>query len=92
MGLKLPIDRDFNVPSPLIVDDKLFIVSENNGALLYQIPNASETSGSSAATLKLIAQTDELSHDSNSLCSSQITLRDSRGGSVARSEEQFIPR
>ncbi|MCU0720328.1 MAG: PQQ-like beta-propeller repeat protein, partial [Pirellula sp.] len=63
--LKLPIDRDFNVPSPLIVKDKLFLVSENNGALLYELPNVSEDNGTDRK-LELIAQSDALSHDANS--------------------------
>lgn len=63
--LKLPIDRDFNVPSPLIVKDKLFLVSENNGALLYALPDQSEDDGTDRK-LELIAQSDALSHDANS--------------------------
>ncbi|MCC9608229.1 PQQ-binding-like beta-propeller repeat protein [Blastopirellula sp. JC732] len=33
--LKPPLDGDFNVPTPLVVDDKLLIVTENNGARLF---------------------------------------------------------
>jgi hypothetical protein len=64
--LKLPIDRDFNVPSPLIVKDKLFIVSENNGSLLYELPEVSEDTNGTDQKLKLVAQSDALSHDANS--------------------------
>lgn len=64
--LKLPIDRDFNVPSPLVLKDRLFIVSENNGALLYELPANTDQSGEQESGLKLIAQSDALSHDANS--------------------------
>lgn len=64
--LKLPIDRDFNVPSPLVVKNKLFIVSENNGALLYDLPEISEEGDNAKQQLKLLAQSDAISHDANS--------------------------
>ena len=64
--LKLPIDRDFNVPSPLVWDNKLFIVSENNGALLYKLPDTFRTPDSKPSTIELLAQSSELSHDANS--------------------------
>ncbi len=64
--LKLPIDRDFNVPSPLVVKNNLFIVSENNGALLYDLPEISEEGDNVKQQLKLLAQSDALSHDANS--------------------------
>jgi hypothetical protein len=44
----------------------LFIVSENNGALLYELPANAEKSNDESAGLKLIAQSDALSHDANS--------------------------
>lgn len=64
--LKLPIDRDFNVPSPVVVKNKLFIVSENNGALLYDLSDVSEESDNAKQHIKLLAQSDALSHDANS--------------------------
>lgn len=64
--LKLPIDRDFNVPSPLVLKDKLFLVSENNGALLYELPAEYEENDNTKQQPKLLAQSDALSHDANS--------------------------
>ncbi|MFN7877338.1 MAG: PQQ-binding-like beta-propeller repeat protein [Pirellula sp.] len=64
--LKLPIDRDFNVPSPVVVKNKLFIVSENNGALLYDLSDVNKESDNTRQQLKFLAQSDALSHDANS--------------------------
>jgi hypothetical protein len=56
-------DKDFNVPSPVLIDDKIFLVTENNGARLYQLPYGTE---GPSATIQLIAQSDKLLHDTNS--------------------------
>jgi arylsulfatase A-like enzyme/outer membrane protein assembly factor BamB len=56
-------DRDFNVPSPVLVDDKLFLVSENNGARLYQLPDMGQKLDKQPT---LLAETEDLAHDSNS--------------------------
>jgi outer membrane protein assembly factor BamB len=56
-------DGDFNVPSPVLIDDKLFLVTENNGARLYQLPRITDESGTS---IEQIAQSDKLLHDTNS--------------------------
>jgi outer membrane protein assembly factor BamB len=61
--MKPEADKDFNVPSPVLIDDKLFLVTENNGARLYQLPHGTDGPGS---TIQQIAQSDKLLHDTNS--------------------------
>lgn len=56
------IDGDFNVPSPVVLEDKIFVVTENNGARLYQLPSPDDSRG----VPRLIAASDLLMHDSNS--------------------------
>lgn len=53
--------KDFNVPTPVVVDDRLFLVTENNGARTYEFDK-----GELAKGPKQTAHSDELSGDSHS--------------------------
>lgn len=60
--IKPDVGGDFNVPSPIVLEDKIFVVSENNGARLYQLPKTDDPRG----VPRGIAASDLLMHDSNS--------------------------
>lgn len=53
--------RDFNVPTPVVVDDRLFLVTENNGARTYEFANGQLSKGPQQT-----AHSDELTGDSHS--------------------------
>ena len=61
--MKPEIPKDFNVPTPLVVENKIFVVTENNGARVYSIV---PTEGEYPFSLKLEASSDLLSGDSHS--------------------------
>ena len=52
-------DGDFNVPTPVLVGDRLFVNTENNGGRLFQF----DANGKSAAAP--LAQYDDLTHDTH---------------------------
>jgi outer membrane protein assembly factor BamB len=58
--LKPPFDGDFNVPTPVAVDGRLFVVSENNGARLYEFDDGGKI------VREPIAVNDELAPDVSS--------------------------
>lgn len=66
--MKPEIAKDFNVPTPLIVHNKIFVVTENNGARLYSIAPSMEASDANhyKFNLTLDSSTDLLTGDSQS--------------------------
>ncbi len=69
--MKPEIPKDFNVPVPIIVQNKICVVTENNGARVYSIVplNVNQTPHSGQPydlSLKLEASSDLLSGDSHS--------------------------
>ncbi len=61
--MKPEIPKDFNVPAPIIVLNKICVVTENNGARVYSIV---APGGDYEYSLKLEASSDLLSGDSHS--------------------------
>jgi len=65
--MKPEFAKDFNVPVPVVVQDKIFVVSENNGARVYSIvPTQQPAQGDYEWSLQLEASSDLLSSDSQS--------------------------
>ena len=58
------VPKDFNVPTPVLVKNKIFVVTENNGARTYSLHPS--TSGEFPFELQLESSTDLLSGDSHS--------------------------
>ncbi len=61
--MKPEVPKDFNVPTPVLVHNKIFVVSENNGARVYSMLPAH---GELGYALQLEASSELLSGDSNS--------------------------
>ena len=71
--MKPEVSRDFNVPTPIVVEDRIFVVTENNGARVFSIKQADMTKPADmtdkndfAFTLALESSSDLLSGDSHS--------------------------
>ena len=77
--MKPEVSRDFNVPTPIVVEDRIFVVTENNGARVSSIKQADMTKPADMAkpadmtdkndfafTLALESSSDLLSGDSHS--------------------------
>ncbi len=61
--MKPEFPKDFNVPTPVLIQDKIIVVTENNGARVYSL---SPTQGDYDYALQLEASSDALSGDSHS--------------------------
>ena len=61
--MKPEIPKDFNVPAPVVVQNKIFVVTENNGARVYSLV---PSQGKYKVSLQLEASSDLLSSDSSS--------------------------
>ena len=65
--MKPEVPKDFNVPAPVVVQDKIFVVTENNGARVYSIvPAQQPAQGEYPMSLQLEASSELLSGDSQS--------------------------
>ncbi len=65
--MKPEVAKDFNVPAPVIVQGKIFVVTENNGARVYSIrPEQQPAQGQYPMFLQLEATSELLSGDSQS--------------------------
>jgi outer membrane protein assembly factor BamB len=60
---KPPVPKDFNVPTPVIVNNRIFVVTENNSARLYSIVASPKDA---SLSLQLESSSDSLSDDSQS--------------------------
>ena len=65
--MKPEVAKDFNVPAPVIVQNKIFVVTENNGARVYSIgPTQQLGQRDYTMSLQLESSSESLSGDSQS--------------------------
>ena len=65
--MKPEVAKDFNVPVPVIVQNKIFVVTENNGARVYSFVSTQESApGDYTMSLRLESSSELLSGDSQS--------------------------